>query len=316
MRNNKKQASKNNKQHLVYAIILVLIIGVLSVYEYQQNKQLNTTLDLMNKIIKDNNNQLTSDISNLKATLLTTQKDVSGLSTSLDQKDTELKSLSGQLDQVRIESKEQLGVLSDKVSNLKIQNEDFSEVIEKSIPAVVSVKTNKGAGSGFIISSNGYIVTNYHVIEDATAATIITSDGRGRTVYLVGSNINADIAILKIDVKDHSALIFGNSQATIVGEKVIAVGNPGGLDFSVTQGIISAKRKDALNNEFLQIDVAINPGNSGGPLINAKGQVIGVNTKKIAGFEGLGFAITSNQVKEIAENLIDEYEEQLVSSQS
>ncbi|MEK6901521.1 MAG: trypsin-like peptidase domain-containing protein, partial [Nanoarchaeota archaeon] len=102
-------------------------------------------------------------------------------------------------------------------------------------------------------------------------------------------------------------LRFGNSHNAKVGEKVIAIGNPGGLDFSVTQGIISAtNRQDSNGNQYIQIDVPINPGNSGGPLINAEGKVLGVNTLKLVGFEGLGFALASSYVDDIITTIIEE----------
>ncbi|HLC90168.1 MAG TPA: trypsin-like peptidase domain-containing protein [Candidatus Nanoarchaeia archaeon] len=302
---------KHLKRHLIYGSVLLLLILTFSSFEYYQTKQTTRALTTLQSSLGEQISTIGADVDDLEKDLAAAKSKISTLSTSLDEKETKINSLTGQLDQVRTESQQQLGELEENINNLKIQNQDFSSVIEDSIPAVVSIRTNLGSGSGFLVSSDGYIVTNYHVIKDATAATIITSDSDRHAVALVGASPNADVAVLKIDGTSFSFLEWGNSDKIIVGEKVIAVGNPGGFDFSVTQGIVSAtKRFDSQGNEFVQIDVPINPGNSGGPLINAKGEVIGINTKKIAEFEGVGFAIASNQGEEIVESLIDDYEEQ------
>ena len=124
---------------------------------------------------------------------------------------------------------------------------------------------------------------------------------------LAGYDNNADIAVLKIDASDLRALKFGDSDEVKVGEKVIAAGNPAGLSFTVTEGIVSAFR--TFNNvNYIQTDVPINPGNSGGPLINTKGEIIGINNFKVGGFEGLGFAISSSNVRSVVNKIIDEYE--------
>lgn len=305
---------KETKTHIVYGVILLLLILGISSYEYIQAKNITQALAAMETSLEGKITAVDQSVKNLGQDLKKAQKDISGLSSSLEEKETKIQSLSGQLEEVRTESLEQLGELSDKITNLKLQNQDFSEVIENSIPAVVSVRTDSGSGSGFLIRQNGYIVTNNHVIVQARAATIVTSDGDGHGVYLVGADADADIAVLKIDGEGYTLLRFGDSDEITVGEKAIAIGNPGGLDFTVTQGIISAvDREDANGNMFVQIDVPINPGNSGGPLINAAGKVIGVTTKKVVGFEGVGFALESNQVEEIANNLIAEYEENLLT---
>jgi serine protease Do len=223
------------------------------------------------------------------------------------QRGIEIKSLTGDLDQVKFDNKKQLGELEEKLSGLKAEFSDFSSVIENSVPAIVSVRTNVGLGSGFIVHGDGYIVTNYHVIEGATAASVIDSELESHAVRLVGFDANADVAVLKIEGRRLPRLSWGNSGDVKVGEKVIAVGNPGGLEFTVTQGIVSAiKRSDARGRDLIQIDVPINPGNSGGPLINTKGRVVGVNTLKIAGFEGVGFALASDYVENIVDAIIDE----------
>lgn len=172
--------------------------------------------------------------------------------------------------------------------------------------------TTPAAGSGFIISEDGYIVTNNHVIEDADSITVIMYDGTQYTATLVGSDSLTDIAVLKVSAKNLSYLTFGDSDNVQVGEQVAAIGNPlGEFANSFTVGYISAVSRniniDGVEREMLQTDTAVNSGNSGGPLLNTKGRVIGVVSAKSSGsdVEGLGFAIPSNTVAEVAAQLIE-----------
>ena len=176
------------------------------------------------------------------------------------------------------------------------------------VKSVVTIKTNLGQGSGFIVDEEGYVVTNYHVISGITNAGIFTYEGSLYQVKLVDYDSTIDIAILKMVTSDiFDALEFGDSNDIDVGQRVIAVGNPAGLDFSVTEGIISATNRKGSNGvEYIQTDVPINPGNSGGPLIDSGGEVIGVNTWKISGLEGIGFAIAANEVDNIISGAIAE----------
>jgi S1-C subfamily serine protease len=176
--------------------------------------------------------------------------------------------------------------------------DDFSGIIENALPGVVTILTDISQGTGFIIHGEGYVVTNAHVMQDATAATVITSDGKHHMVASIGSNNLMDIALLKIE-GDYSKLNLGNSENVVVGENVIAIGNPLGLQFSVTEGIISGIHREGVSGMdiYLQTDAALNPGNSGGPLINKQGEVIGINNFKIGEGESLGFALESNYLK-------------------
>jgi len=173
---------------------------------------------------------------------------------------------------------------------------DFSGIIQDAADSVVSIRTNIAQGTGFIITRNGYVVTNAHVLAGARAANAITSDKEIKTLALVGYNPELDLALLRID-GDYSYLEFEDSDNIEVGEKVIAIGNPLGLGFSVSEGIVSAVDRLGENNipAYIQTDAALNPGNSGGPLINTEGKVIGINNFKIAG-ENLGFALESNYI--------------------
>jgi putative serine protease PepD len=195
------------------------------------------------------------------------------------------------------------------------------------IPAVVSIAvkgfSGSGTGSGFFLDSDGYILTNNHVVEAAARSGTITvelSDGKKYRAKLIGRDSSYDLAVLKIDVVGAPTLQLGNSEQVQVGDAVIAIGSPLGLSGTVTSGIISSKNRAVTtgngNGESsfinaLQTDAAINPGNSGGPLVDATGAVIGVNSaiatlgfSSQAGSIGLGFAIPINQAKKTAEQLI------------
>lgn len=195
------------------------------------------------------------------------------------------------------------------------------QVVEKVTPAVVGVSTKslvrdqffnvkeqEGLGSGFIINEDGYVVTNYHVINGAQEVKVIFSDGKEVNAKVVNYDAERDIAVIKItdDVKMPGIAQLGDSSTVKAGEEVIAIGNPLGKEFSstVTKGIVSSpNRKISTDNgnvlDYIQTDAAINPGNSGGPLINSNGEVIGINTAKKVGadIEGIGFAIPINEVK-------------------
>jgi serine protease Do len=167
-------------------------------------------------------------------------------------------------------------------------------------------------GSGFIISKDGYVITNHHVVKDADEIIVRLNDRREFIADLVGSDARSDIAVLKIEGKKLPFLKFGDSSKVNVGEWVLAIGSPFGFDYSVTAGIISAIGRSLPNENyvpFIQTDVAINPGNSGGPLFNLDGEVIGVNSQiysRTGGFMGLSFAVPVN----VVENVYNQLKEQ------
>lgn len=166
---------------------------------------------------------------------------------------------------------------------------------------------NKGLGSGFIMSKDGYIVTNHHVISKAEEIEVIMENGEKYDAKIIGSDSKTDLALVKIEPdKPLPAIKFGDSSSLDIGEPVLAIGNPFGLGHTVTSGIVSAKGRSlglGAYDDFIQIDAAINPGNSGGPLFNYKGEVVGVNTAIIAGGQGIGFAIPVNMAKRIVQQL-------------
>ena len=164
-------------------------------------------------------------------------------------------------------------------------------------------------GSGFIMSADGYIITNNHVVKDADEVIVRLNDRREFVAKVIGTDERSDIAVLKIDAKSLPILKIGDSSKLKVGEWVLAIGSPFGFDHSVTQGIISAMGRSLPNENyvpFIQTDVAINPGNSGGPLFNLQGEVIGVNSQiysRTGGYMGMSFAIPINVVKDIYQQL-------------
>jgi len=168
----------------------------------------------------------------------------------------------------------------------------------------------QGQGSGFIISSDGLILTNHHVVGDADKVTVRVEDGREFEAEVVGTDAPADVALIRIDAKDLPFLEPGDSDQLQVGDWVLAVGNPFGLSHTLTAGIVSAKGRSGMGindyENFIQTDAAINPGNSGGPLVDLDGKVVGMNTaifSRSGGYMGIGFAIPINMVQQIRQQL-------------
>lgn len=161
-------------------------------------------------------------------------------------------------------------------------------------------------GSGFLVSSDGYIVTNHHVIQDASKITVVLNDGSEYSAVVKGTDARTDLAVLKIDKDNLPYLSFGDSDTLQIGEWVIAIGNPFGIGATLTVGVVSAKGRQDLGiasyEDFIQTDAAINPGNSGGPLLNLQGQVVGVNTAiftRSGGYMGIGLSIPSAMAENI-----------------
>mgnify|MGYP005638833201 FL=1 len=207
----------------------------------------------------------------------------------------------------------------------------FEKVAETISPSLVTIQSkqevlvrrrngvrprdiNLGLGSGLIISDNGYIVTNAHVIEQADEIAVSLSNGETINAEIIGTDPKTDIALIKIEQKDLFAANLGDSDQVRVGQFVIAAGNPFGLSASITSGIVSAKGRSNVGiadyEDFIQTDASINQGNSGGPLVNLDAEVIGINTAMLGrnGNIGIGFAIPINLVKDIVSDLIDDGE--------
>ncbi len=218
---------------------------------------------------------------------------------------------------------------------LDVQRPDFIEIAKRSINTVVHVKSSSsvvgysiedfifgrskkrpqmGSGSGVIISSDGYIITNHHVIETAEDIQITTNNNQSYDAKIIGSDEQNDIALLKIETNDELPYaVFGDSDSTQIGEWVLAVGNPFNLTSTVTAGIISAKSRNLdptgrTTQSYIQTDAAVNPGNSGGALINDKGELIGINTAiqtQTGSYVGYSFAVPSNIAKKVIEDILE-----------
>ncbi len=185
---------------------------------------------------------------------------------------------------------------------------DVRELVSQLGESVVQVRTPGGLGSGFIINEDGFLITNFHVIEGETQISVevyLQKDGQlerksYKDVKIIAMNKFEDMALLKIDDKDapkFSRVLLGDSDALAVGEKVFAIGSPLGLERTVTEGILSTKTRQMQGELYLQTTTQINPGNSGGPLFNMRGEVVGITNMKITFGEGLGFAIPISAVK-------------------
>jgi Do/DeqQ family serine protease len=186
----------------------------------------------------------------------------------------------------------------------------FDQFFGRSGPGRREEFQTPGLGSGVIVDKRGYVLTNFHVIRGADAVTVRLADKQEFRGRIIGTDAKTDIAIIKFDAPpDVRVATLGNSDVLRVGEWAIAIGNPFGLDQTVTVGVVSATgRADvgiATYENFIQTDASINPGNSGGPLVNLKGEVIGINTAIVATGQGIGFAIPANMVKRVTAQLID-----------
>jgi len=241
-----------------------------------------------------NHNEVSKKINDIKSTQTETQSKLNELTENL------------------IETQKSLDILGEslntKINQIKAStSSDFSGIIEDSLKSVVTVKTDVGQGTGFIISDEGFIVTNAHVLAGGKRVSVLDYEQNEHSTELIGYNISLDIALLKIS-GNYNFLELGDSEDIQIGEKVIAIGNPLGLQFSVSEGIVSAINREGTNGvyAYIQTDAALNPGNSGGPLINKQGEVIGINNFKIGEGESLGFALESNYIKAVVNQISQE----------
>ena len=303
---------RKHRQLILYSIglfiVLALSFGALSI---SFSKKLRAAQDDFDQRISLLSEETTDTLKETKSILEGQIAQVNGsLSSELDdfrvQNEREISTLNGLIDAIEEQTNIQLGELQSELKNVQIKSADFSAIVDDVLQSVVSITTNAGQGSGAIITKDGYVVTNFHVISGATASSIRlhTYDGNSHETEVAGYDSDADIALLKIN-GNFDSLPFGDADEAKIGERVIALGNPAGLDFTVTEGIISAFRTSSDGYRYLQVDVPINPGNSGGPLVDVRGEILGINNFKLKGdFEGLGFAIIANTVEDITDDLI------------
>jgi len=287
-RNQQKNGLGLKKHHKIilggFSFLIIIFIIVSSILTYS----LFVRVEL-------NQNKLSSDISTLQAE---TQNKLNELTESILKTKEELNSLNSELGNIN----EEFDLLKASVG------EDFSGIIDNSIKSVVTIRTDVGQGTGFIITENGYLVTNAHVLVGGQEVYAITYEQKRIPAEFIGYDSTLDVALLKIP-GEYNSLELGDSDKLQIGEEVIAIGNPLGLQFSVSQGIISAVHREGINKlpVYIQTDAALNPGNSGGPLINKQGKVMGINNFKLGGSESLGFALESNSLKEAINKIAEEF---------
>jgi len=260
-------------RNILYSLIIIMLVIQIASFTILGLQASNTRTE-----IDDTNKNLTKYITHL-----------------LKERDAENQQKFSEISDVLADQKKDI---NQEISLLKSAQADFSGVIEESVKGVVSIGTDMSGGTGFIVDSEGYVVTNQHVIDDAVQIRVLTYDRRVYSAELIGQDLLRDLALLKLEGKFDS-LELGDSDEVQVGKKVIAIGNPLGLSFSVSEGIVSALNRIGPNGfrEYIQTDVSLNPGNSGGPLIDSSGKVIGINNFKLGDSEGLGFALESNAIR-------------------
>jgi serine protease Do len=234
------------------------------------------------------------------------------LSNKIDENKQDTQSKLNQLTESLMDTRSRVQALDNQIINIDQEfdllkasaSEDFSGIIEHAVKSVVTVRTDVGQGTGFIITEEGHIITNAHVLSGGSRVEVMNYEQEIIDTTFIGYNANFDIALLKIE-GNYNKLNLENSNNVQVGEKVIAIGNPLGLQFSVSEGIVSGVHRLGINNleAYIQTDAALNPGNSGGPLINKQGNVIGINNFKISGGESLGFALESNYIKQVVNSI-------------
>ena len=299
------------KQALTYAVIVSIVLtGALAGGYYYHQQQvmasLNYQMALIASELVDTREILSAQINVESASI---RDELDQRSDFLLSKIVEVESKSAE-EIAKVEAEAQMTItgIEQKLKDVQISSADFSAIIEDVIPSIVFIRTDTGSGSGVIIDRDGLVLTNWHVVEDAKYGQANDFEEQIYGILILGHDAKADLAVIELQTEETlKPLSFADSDFVHVGQKVIAVGNPGGYSFSVTEGIISAvHRLGPDGTSYLQHDVAINPGSSGGPLINSNGDIVGINTLKAEGMEGIGFAIESNKAKRVYQEILAE----------
>jgi S1-C subfamily serine protease len=289
---------KSNKVHIAYgSVMIIMTVSLLLVGDHYVSlirEDYTSQIDSLEQSI-EGVSQL------LRAELEDKQDQIDSLSLDVSNTEGKVKGLEEASGQYEV----QIGQLTSQLSDLSVESESFSAVISRVIDSVVSVFTNRGQGSGAIISEDGLVLTNYHVIQGASRVSVMTYEGDAYGVSIVGYDVRDDLALLRIEANEtFRDFSFGDSDILSAGQKVVALGNPAGLSFTATEGIISSPSRLADDGlYYIQTDVTLNPGNSGGPLINSRGELIGIIDFKVAGYEELGFAIPSNRAEDVVRDI-------------
>jgi len=332
-------ASLSIKHVLMINIMTIIVFGAMFAYfTYDYNTKMNTLASQQQELesgveqklssqeqalsgkIDSQTGELDSEISVMQARIENVRDDLSSSIQSYNSQAMGRDSaLSASIQRISNQSLSELFSFSQQLDAFRQQSVDFSSIIPTAIKSVVTIgKKGPGyftsAGSGVFINNKGYLVTNYHVIDELGQITVRTHDETEYSATVIGKDEDWDIAVLKLitDKDDFTYLEFGDSDSVNVGTHVIAVGNPVGFESTVTQGIISSTDRliNGIDRSYFQTDVAINAGNSGGPLIDKNGKIIGIATLKYSGtgFEGLSFALKSDDVRRIVHDILEKEE--------
>lgn len=299
----------HQKYFLASLLVIALVAGGGYYYHTETLRVLRAEYDERLAGISSELGEQGESLTSVKSMLVTQGAELESKITEVEEEHSK------ELARVERESERKTAELEKELGQIDIETKGFTSVIEDVKDSIVSLRTDRGYGSGFVVGVQGYVMTNYHVVAGINALSIEFADGRKYPGRIAGWDEKADLAILKIaSEKKFPALSFGRTEDLTVGQKVIALGNPAGLDFTVTEGIISStERTNNYGYGMIQTSVPINPGNSGGPLIDGNGMVVGVNTFKITGaeFEGLGFAMNPDNANSVANQAIRADQERL-----
>jgi len=288
-------------------------IGQVSTKITQQGSELSSQMESMEESLYVEISGVETKVETVKTDL---DKKISDYNYQAVTRDTQL---SDSIQKSTSTSLTELSGFAQQLEEFREATVDFSPIIPKAVDAVVTVGSKGSgffttAGSGVIINNNGYIVTNWHVVDDLNNLDVKLSDGNDYQAELLGKDEDWDVALIRLKTErdDFEYLSWRDSDSVTVGEHVIAVGNPVGFDSTVTEGIISNTRRlipgDGADKYYFQTDVAINAGNSGGPLIDEDGKIVGIATLKYAktGFEGLSFALRADDVERLTLDMLQE----------
>jgi S1-C subfamily serine protease len=292
---------------IVIASLLLLAVAVIFSFGHTWHVSNKLTMEFVaqHEQSQEHITSLIGEVNKLKQSITLQEKAQDEKLKSFEKKSNDqLKDISTQLLAV-----EELG--AKRIEDLQVQlssqgkgGVNLAAIAERALKSVASVETTGGKGSGTIVTDDGYILTNKHVIEGASIIVVTLSDGTRYKAELVATSSRYDLALLETGTETRG-ISFANSDNAKPGQTVLALGNPAGLSFTVTDGIISAAQRTGRDNiNYIQTDVTLNPGNSGGPIIDVQGRLIGITTLKAKGLEGIGFAIPANDAKRFVESTL------------
>lgn len=300
--------NKANLAVMNFFVILIVVFGF-SIYLYKMNEDYqNRILLLQGELINTNKNlkelgenlvKYTDAQTSLVKKEVGSRFDVVHQTMEQTKQETSenIAQITGKISHVEKESLSKLSAIEEKIKKINVKSADFSALIPSIIQSVVGIRAGNSVGSGAVVHSKGYVITNLHVVSAANEINLVFADGRNIEANIFAAEPTKDLVLLKIKGDGDYAYLNFHSGTISPAEKVIALGSPGGLDFTVTEGIVSAVRQGSNGEKYVQTDVPINPGNSGGPLVNSAGNIIGINTMKVQQFESVGFAIHSDSVQ-------------------